>query len=209
MVKNICVQYGCGLSAPKGWRNFDSSPTLRLQKMPFIGKILTRGRVKFPDNVEFGDVAAGLPIDDASVDFLYCSHVLEHLSLYEFRLAVNESFRILKSGGVFRGVLPDLEYYVKVYGEARSPDAAPCFMRETMLGEERRRRGVGALATALFGNSQHRWMWDFSSLEAEFEQVGFVGVRRAIIGDEYVDVFEAVEEESRWRNCLGFQARRP
>jgi hypothetical protein len=30
----IYIQYGCGLSAPKEWTNFDVSPTLRIQKLP-------------------------------------------------------------------------------------------------------------------------------------------------------------------------------
>ena len=36
----IYVQYGCGLSAPKEWINFDVSPTLRIQKTPILGSIL-------------------------------------------------------------------------------------------------------------------------------------------------------------------------
>ncbi|MCI5142460.1 MAG: methyltransferase type 11, partial [Candidatus Electrothrix sp. ATG1] len=28
------IHYGCGLSAPESWLNFDASPTLRLQRIP-------------------------------------------------------------------------------------------------------------------------------------------------------------------------------
>ena len=56
---SLYVQYGCGLSAPVGWQNFDASPTLRLQKIPLIGKLVRK--VDFPSNVLYGDIVKGLP----------------------------------------------------------------------------------------------------------------------------------------------------
>ena len=98
----IYVQYGCGLSAPKEWINFDVSPTLRIQKTPILGSILkSKLNVTFPSNVLYGDVIKGLPIDENSCDGLYCSHTLEHLSLQDFRQAIMNSFKILKKGGNF------------------------------------------------------------------------------------------------------------
>ena len=38
-MKKKYVQYGCGLSAPNEWINFDVSPTLRIQKIPIIGSL--------------------------------------------------------------------------------------------------------------------------------------------------------------------------
>jgi SAM-dependent methyltransferase len=93
---------------------------------------------------------------------VYCSHVLEHLSRRDFDRAVRETFRILKPGGIFRLVVPDLEAAARTYlsaldnGEAGSNDA---FMRATALGVESRRRGLRGLATAMLGNSSHLWMW--------------------------------------------------
>jgi hypothetical protein len=68
------VQYGCGLSAPAEWINFDVSPTLRIQKIPILGGLL-KGRLntRFPDNVRYGDIIKGLPVADNSCDGLYCS----------------------------------------------------------------------------------------------------------------------------------------
>jgi hypothetical protein len=75
------VQFGCGLCAPSQWRNFDTSPTLRLQKLPMVGKLIPSGPFgHFPENVEYGNIVNGLPISDDSVKLLYCSHVLEHLT---------------------------------------------------------------------------------------------------------------------------------
>ena len=34
------VQYGCGLTAPTTWENYDVSPTLRVQKVPLLGALI-------------------------------------------------------------------------------------------------------------------------------------------------------------------------
>ena len=80
----IYVQYGCGQSCPDGWINFDASPTLRLQRLPVIGRLFKRGATVFPDGVRFGDIVQGLPVPDGSVQGIYASHVLEHLSYADF-----------------------------------------------------------------------------------------------------------------------------
>src|SRR4051812_43659884 len=104
------VQYGCGLSAPESWRNFDASPTLRLQRLPVVGRRLHGGGLPlFPSNVEYGDIVRGLPVSPGSCRGVYCSHVLEHLALADFRTALRNTRAILRDGGIFRFVLPDLE----------------------------------------------------------------------------------------------------
>src|SRR5262245_4439288 len=138
------AQFGCGLCAPPGWRNFDASPTLRLQRLPIVGRLLAQGNVVFPAEVEYGDIANGLPLPDRSCQGVYCSHVLEHLSLSDLRKAVRETYRILAPGGLFRLVIPDLEYQARAYLGSQSADAAIDFMRGTLLGKEERKRSIKA-----------------------------------------------------------------
>ena len=71
MLSGLNVQYGCGLQAPSNWINFDASPSLRLQRIPIIGKALIRGRVHFPDGVHYGDVVRGLPLSDGVCRVVY------------------------------------------------------------------------------------------------------------------------------------------
>lgn len=203
-----CVQYGCGLSAPAGWRNFDASPTLRLQRLPLVGRWLTAGRVRFPAAVEFGDVTRGLPLAESSCDAVYCSHVLEHLSLADLRLALKETRRVLKPGGVFRGVMPDLEVMIRGYANDDSPAAGLKFIRDTLMGVESRSRGLKAVAEQALGNSHHLWLWDYKGIAAELKSAGFRDIRRAEFGDSGKPAFATVEEEDRWTNSLGFQCRK-
>ena len=199
------IQYGCGLTAPLGWQNFDASPTLRLQKLPLIGEILARKRVRFPANVDYGDIVRGLPVATGSADGVYCSHVLEHLSLEDFRIALANTFSILREGGIFRLVMPDLEYEVVRYQQNTSSDASIEFIKSTLLGEEARPRSLLDFATRWLGNSRHLWLWDYKSVEQELHHAGFRGIRRAQYGDSTDSIFLEVEERGRWENCLGVE----
>lgn len=204
----LYFQYGCGLSAPNGWLNYDSSPTLRLQRLPLVGPLFARS-VRFPDAVQYGDVVAGLPLADNSADGAYCSHVLEHLALEDLRGALRETLRVLKPNAVFRLVLPDIEYLARTYLENDATDAALEFMRRTHLGVEMRPRGIKSFIVNWIGNSKHLWMWDFKALEAELAKAGFQDIRRAEFGDSTDPAFETVELKSRWDNCLGIEAKKP
>src|SRR5580698_4553134 len=102
------LQYGCGLSAPPDWMNYDASPSLRLQRLPVIGRAPGLGAVRFPPQVRYGDIVKGIPVGDASCRAVYCSHVLEHLSLRDFRIALRNTHRLLTRGAIFRLVVPDL-----------------------------------------------------------------------------------------------------
>jgi len=203
------VQYGCGWSAPQGWRNFDSSPTLRFERLPIIGRLYTKNETRFPENVEYGDIVKGLPVAPRSCIGVYCSHVLEHLALEDFRTALLNTRKILRPMGVFRLVVPDLEYSARKYVVNISNTAAPEFIRDTCLGHESRARGVKGLASAWLGNSQHLWMWDYRSIELELADAGFVGVRRATFGDSSDPMFQTIEKEERWQNCLGVECHKP
>lgn len=209
MNDSLYVQYGCGLSAPTDWRNFDSSMTLRYEKVPVLGKIYSKNEQRFPENVEYGDIVKGLPVSDNSCQAVYCSHVIEHLSLEEARQAIRNSFRILKSGGTFRFVLPDLEYYIRQYNEDDSPAAAMNLMEDTLLGIKQRPKNLKGVIFQWLRTSAHFWMWDYKALEKELQEAGFVDVRRAHFGDSGDEHFKAVEAENRWKNCLGIHCKKP
>jgi predicted SAM-dependent methyltransferase len=209
MSKNHYIQYGSGFSNPIGWRNFDASPTLRFERLPIIGRLYTKNETRFPENVEFGDVVKGLPIDPNSCKGIYCSHILEHLSLCDFRVALQNTYKMLQPGGIFRLVLPDLEFEVNQYLNSASDDAASLFMLNTYLGHENRSRSLKGFITSWLGNSQHLWMWDYKSIVHEILKIGFVSIRRATFCDSSDSMFLGVEEEIRWSNALGVECKKP
>lgn len=204
-MNNDFVQYGCGLSAPDSWRNFDASPTLWLQRAPIISILGKQLKPRFANNIEYGDVTSRLPVPEGSCRMVYCSHVLEHLALEDFRAALAETYRILKPGGVFRLVVPDLSLMVERYSKNPDAGAAPRLMRETILGHETSPKTLLETIRAAFGNSAHKWMWDYASLSKELADVGFENIRRAQFSDNPEPKLADVESIERWSGCLGIE----
>jgi hypothetical protein len=212
------VQYGCGLSAPKEWINFDASPTLLIQKIPIIGKTIVQKSQGFcfPPNVRYGNIIKGLPVRNNTVDGLYCSHVLEHLALEDFKVVLKNSFTMLKEGGVFRCVVPDLEFAATNYVDQLkngNTNASITFLSGevggTLLGTEIRPKGLKAITASLFGNVKHLWMWDKYSLAKELEIAGFVDVRQCRFNDSEDKMFWFVEDKDRFINAIAFECRKP
>jgi len=208
----LYVQYGCGpYSAPKGWRNYDASPTLRIQKLPIIGGLLrNRMHVAFPPDVLQGDILQGLPgVSENTCDGVYCSHVLEHLSYDDCALALRNTYKIMKPGGYFRCVVPDLETYAREYVEDlanHDREANTKFLEKTMLGKKQRQRGIKNLLTSTLGNHEHLYMWDTLSLTEMFYQAGFSKVRTCRYNDCPDEMFKLVEESSRFDNAVALEA---
>jgi SAM-dependent methyltransferase len=170
-------------------------------------------RKGFPDypvkNIEFADVIKGLPIQRNTADAVYCSHVLEHLTLSEFRQTIRNVFDYLKPGDRFRLVLPDLEFLIKQYSASDSSNACSTFLEAASLGETGTRGGLKGMAKGMFGRSRHLWMWDYKGMSRELADAGFINIRRAYFNDSEEPRFAEVEHAGRWENCLGVECRKP
>ena len=204
MIKQY-VQYGCGLCAPSNWLNFDSSPSLIISKIPIIHWLLKKYLPPFPSNVKFGNIVKGLPIQNESAKLVYASHILEHLPLEDFRIALRNTYKILTKGGVFRLVVPDLEWCIKEYHTNPPETRSYTFMKDAHLGLEKRERGLIGMLRNIIGQSTHLWMWDYNSIKTELENAGFKDIRRAYFNDSSEVAFSAVEDEGRFINCLAVE----
>ncbi|MEJ7760296.1 MAG: methyltransferase domain-containing protein [Gemmatimonadaceae bacterium] len=201
------VQYGCGFSAPAGWVNYDASPTLRIEKIPFLGQLYKKNIQRFPTNVRYGDIIAGLPENEDSCDGLYCSHILEHLSYDDFNKALANTYKLLKPGGLFRCVVPDLKSAAENYLESfeQYPNPASEFLKATMLGKRHRDTSLRGLIKYSMGNSEHLWMWDQKSLIFELQQAGFKSCRPCCFNDSADEIFKHVEEAGRFENAVAIE----
>jgi SAM-dependent methyltransferase len=196
------VQYGCGLCSPDGWLNFDASPRLRMERAivlrPFVRATVG---LLFPANVRVGDIVEGLPVSDGSAAGVYCSHILEHVPRDDLPVALRNTFRILRRGGLFRLVVPDLRWRAARYAasaELDDPGAADELLGVCLLGKRTRPRNLFAFAADRFGNTAHLWMYDFAALKSLLEQAGFTAVRRCELGDAGDPMFALVEDKTRF-----------
>src|SRR5688572_12279471 len=136
------VQYGCGFDAPVEWSNFDSSPTLRLERIAIFGHFIRKNPKRFPDNVRFGNIVRGPLSAPKTCKGVYASHVLEHMTYTEARLALRNTLTMLVPGGAFRVVVPDLRAICARYLNRTGPDAAHLFHLESGFGQRDRSAGL-------------------------------------------------------------------
>jgi hypothetical protein len=216
MTETLYVQYGCGLCCPEGWANFDASPRLWLERTPILSRrIGLVVRPLFPAGARYGDIVAGLPVPKGRASGVYCSHTLEHLDRESVEIALKNTHDLLAAGGVFRLVVPCLQWRAKALVrdiQAGKPEAADNFMRVAHLGMSNRLT-LRTRFVAAMGNSQHRWMYDEGLMTSLLEQAGFEAIRRCSFGDAEDPAFAAVEDEGRFvdNGCpeLALEARKP
>jgi SAM-dependent methyltransferase len=190
----VYVQVGCANTAPPGWINFDANPRVLL---PFW-------RGPYPPNVRYANVTR-LPLADNSVDMLFASHVLEHLARDEFETALGEAHRVLKPGGRFRLIVPDLQERARRYLQSGSERANDEFMRSTWLGTRSRPRGLFAWVKRQHSLAGHLWMWDRVSMSAALGRHGFRHIRPCTFADSGDPMLALVEREDRFVNADGIR----
>jgi predicted SAM-dependent methyltransferase len=113
------------------------------------------------------DLRHPLPFRDATIDGIFCSHVLEHFPLDQTAALVRECRRVLRPEGVLRVGVPDVEPAVHAY----------------LRGDLAYLRGEGRSSGRRFSdhvldNSNHRLIFDYGFLEELLCEAGFRQVRR-------------------------------
>ena len=172
----IAINLGCGLSIAPGWINIDNSPNARLAKYPWLRWTLWKlgvlsdfhHSVNWASSIKIYNLKKGLPYLDSSIDYVYTSHLLEHLKLRDAQRLIKEAFRGLKPGGVIRIVVPDLtigarEYLAAIEANPNDAKAALDFLSWLQLS----RPGV---------RDPHLWMYDAPSLGAMLGEAGFINI---------------------------------
>ena len=191
----VCkLHLGCGANLLPGWLNTDLLP--------------------WNDSVMFLDATAPFPLPDASVDYLFSEHMIEHVSHADGLAMLRECSRVLKPGGVLRIATPDLCRLVSLLTQPAGA-AQVDYLREAtdrFLSHSRRYRPGLVLnhAISAFG---HRFIYDAETLrdalvDAGFERIHAVqrGIsshgelsgleRHAVVTGEAIDRFETMLVEA-------------
>ena len=175
------VNLGSGLTVAPGWINVDASPNAMLAGLPswllrrvyrFSGsrdqysrqdyvRILTQNRFVHHD------VGFGVPLNDSTADFVYSSHMLEHLYPKAAEGLLMDVHRVLKPGGVVRICVPDLASAVAHYEEGDRVR----FLAHFFPADKRNELG------------RHRYMYDYWMLERLLTSGGFRNIRRLGSGE--------------------------
>jgi predicted SAM-dependent methyltransferase len=111
------------------------------------------------------------PIADSSLTGIYTEHCLEHIPLDSCLENCKEFFRMLKSKGSVRIIVPDGELYFSMYEEKKKGNNVKMPYEETYISPMARING-------LFRNHGHLFIYDFNTMKKLLEQAGFVDIKK-------------------------------
>jgi SAM-dependent methyltransferase len=173
----VKVNLGAGLMIAPGWYNIDGHLRAFFSTWPgFVVRLLYRviqtsnqqftmaeyERILKSNRFIHHDLTYGVPFKDGTVDFLYASHLLEHLHRDEAERLVRDGYRTLKPGGIFRIGVPDLAHAISLYQKGEKRLSLGYFFNETKQD--------------LY--TYHRYLYDEELLTRLLQDCGFAGVRR-------------------------------
>jgi predicted SAM-dependent methyltransferase len=136
------LHLGCGNVRLPGFVNIDS------RHLPAVDRV---------DNIRH---LRSVP--DGSVDLVYCSHVLEHFSRWDYPQVLATWHRVLRRGGVLRVAVPDFRAIVNRYIDTHD---LPDLIGLLYGGQD-------------YPENHHHYAWDIASLTHDLTAVGFTNVRR-------------------------------
>ncbi len=199
-----------------GWENIDKSPSIVLARVPALRPALAAVRILtpeqanavFPSGIVHADVRRGLPYEDATVRYIYSSHMIEHMPRWQGLALVKECRRVLVPDGVLRLATPDLAQVVDAYRNGMKGDAATAadaFMGGLGTFMEQPAPRLQRLLQRVFV-APHQWLYDEQSLTVLLEEAGFVDIGVRGFLDSALPDIELLEHRE---HSLFVEARRP
>lgn len=167
------LHLGCFDQIYDGWINTDVTPHIFISRIPWLALILFKIRLLSQQRYEqykqgvfhairYLNVTKRFPYADATFDYVFSSHLLEHLFPYQTILCLNETFRILKRGGVVRIGVPDLDRIVKNY----DPQHSKNFLEAIFEAKQKHDK------------NKHHWHYNEISLTKILKETGFTKTYR-------------------------------
>lgn len=163
------LHLGCGHNYLPGWVNIDVSRVPRRLDLRW-------------------NVNDGLPAGDATCEFVYSEHLVEHLPVVRAVALLRECRRVLVPGGVVRTAMPSLEHLVARYA---SPDWRdqdwlrwPAFQFVESRAE---------MLNLSFRSWGHCWLYDREELHRRLAEAGFAEIDDVAWGESRHEALRGLE----------------
>ncbi len=165
------LQIGCGDNLLDGWLNSDlksSEKTIRL------------------------DAGQPYPFENNTFHYIFSEHLFEHLKISEQKSMLEESFRILKEGGIMRIATPSMGFLIDLYNNPNSEENREYskWAVDRLPGlQEVRKFKIDTefnhiyVINHFFKAWGHQTIHDFESLKNLGENAGFCKARKVSVGE--------------------------
>jgi predicted SAM-dependent methyltransferase len=211
------LHLGSGNNTPSSWINIDGSWNAKLAKHPYIKNLFVKLHLLPPEMLDIPwskeilihDLTKPLPFPSNSVDVIYSAHTLEHLYHSDAAQLLGECFRVLKSDGIIRIIVPDLEAIISEYMGLINIGSSQKKNNRHHKANKLLHKMIMTTPNPPAGNflikfynyyknyNTHKWMYDQESLHDLLASLGFDKVSRKNYLKSKIANITEVERENR------------
>jgi SAM-dependent methyltransferase len=172
------LNWGCGGMSAPGWINSD--------------------KADYPGIDIIADIRDGLPLDDDSIDYAVSIHALPEIPYPDLIPSLRELLRVLKTGGILRLELPDLDKGIRAYIDGNSD--------YFLVPDDDARTLGGKLITQYIWYGWSRTLFTHDFVEELLVKAGFSTVDRCGYGQTASRFPEIAALDSREQESLYVEA---
>jgi predicted SAM-dependent methyltransferase len=145
------------------------------------------------------DATKKFPFTDEQFHYVYSEHMIEHINFEQGRFMLGEVYRVLKKDGTFRIATPDLIFLINLYlNPTDSKNSNYIIWANSTFTKNSFANNPVPVVNNFFRNWGHQFIYDYETLSASLQSVGFTNVRKVEIGKSEIPALNGIE--SHWRS---------
>lgn len=179
---------GCGSILAKGFLNIDDVPLENAYdfKEHYLYQVK-----EIPDAFILKyDLSRGIPAHSRSLQRIYHSHFLEHLTRDQGVKFLKDCFHSLAEGGVMRFALPDFRLWCENYVNSKN-DFFSWYRKSYLPDDEYHFNSNAQIFTGMLYNHGHQMAYDFETVSSLLAKIGFKEINLGVWGES--TFFEELE----------------
>lgn len=124
------------------------------------------------------DITKGIPLNDNSLQGIYTEHCLEHIPYQDTKKVLAQFFKLLKSGGTLRIIVPDAEIYLDAYQKVKQNNQVdfPYGLSAHNIADSEVTPMIAV--NSMFRGHDHQFAYDYITFKSMLENVGFVDLKK-------------------------------
>lgn len=171
------LHIGCGKHVLVGWLNTDFLP--------------------YCPNIVHLDATRPFAFDDATFDYVYSEHMIEHISYQAGQHMLKECHRVLNASGKIRISTPDLAFLLDLYQNKKSQLQVNYIKWATQLSAGDGKDNAVFVINNFMRSWGHTFIYDENTLRQAMTDAGFVNIVKRPLQESEDPILRNLENESR------------